>query len=93
MNARSNAAIRTLARSNSAGQVFLNATYSFSGKVTALVRALLNRRAAGKLQQLSDHQLADIGLTRDDLRRGYAVPFSADPTIELARSARRNAYL
>jgi len=93
MNARSFAATRTVARSINAGQFFVNATYAVSGKVTALVRMLLNRRTAGKLHQLSDHQLADIGLTRDDLRSAFAVPFTADPTAELAFCARRNSCL
>ncbi|MCY0093881.1 DUF1127 domain-containing protein [Hoeflea ulvae] len=90
MNARSFAASRTLARSFNAGQVVLNAIYAASGKGTALVRVLLNRRIAGKLQQLSDHQLADIGLTRGDVRCGMSMPFNTDPTTELARRARCN---
>lgn len=92
MNVRSFAAVRTSARSMSAGPVFLNAMHIASGRVKAIVRALLNRRVAGKLDQLSDHELSDIGLTRDDLRFGKSMPFNADPTTELARRARRNSY-
>lgn len=92
MNVRSSAAVRTSARSMSAGPAFLNVLHAASGGVKALVRALLNRREAGKLDQLSDHELSDIGLTRDDLRFGKSVPFNADPTTELARRARRNSY-
>lgn len=91
MNARSYAATRNSARS-SAGQVFRHAISAVSGKVAALVRILLNRRVAGQLQHLSDHDLADIGLTRDDLRHGLSMPFTVDPTAELARRARQNAY-
>lgn len=91
MNARSYAAARNSARP-SAGQVFRHAISAVSGKVTALVRILLNRRVAGQLQHLSDHDLADIGLTRDDLRHGLSMPFTADPTAELARRAKQNAY-
>ena len=92
MNVRSSAAVRTSARSVSVGPAFLNALHTASGGVKALVRALLNRRVAGKLDHLSDHELSDIGLTRDDLRFGKSMPFNADPTTELARRARRNSY-
>ncbi len=92
MNARSYAAVRNSARANSAGLVFRHAISAVSGKVTALVRILLNRRIAGQLQHLSDHDLADIGLTRDDLRHGLSMPFTTDPTAELARRAQQNAY-
>ena len=92
MNVRSSAAVRMSARSMSVGPAFLNALHAASGGVKALVRALLNRRVVGNLDQLSDHELSDIGLTRDDLRFGKSVPFNADPTTELARRARRNSY-
>jgi uncharacterized protein YjiS (DUF1127 family) len=92
MNVRSFAAVRTSARSMSAGPVFLNALHAVSGQVRALARALLNRRVAGRLDQLSDHELSDIGLTRDDLQFGKSMPFNADPTAELARRARLNSY-
>ena len=92
MNARSYAAARTPARSVSVGPAILNVLYNAFGKVKALVRALLNRRAAGNLERLSDHELSDIGLTRDDLRFGRSMPLNADPTIELARRARFNSY-
>jgi len=92
MNARSYAAARTSARSMSVGTVFLNALYAASGSVKALVCALLNRRVAGRLEHLSDHELSDIGLTRDDLRFGKSMPFNADPTAELSRRARLNSY-
>lgn len=92
MNARSHAAARTPARPTSVVPAFLNALHAASGKVADLVRVLLNRRLVGKLEQLSDHDLADIGLTRDDLRHGRSVPFTADPTAELARRARLNSY-
>ncbi|MCZ4290818.1 DUF1127 domain-containing protein [Hoeflea alexandrii] len=92
MNVRSSAAVRTSARFLSVAPVFLNAMHFASSNVKALVRALRNRRVAGKLDQLSDHELSDIGLTRDDLQFGKSMPFNADPTAELARRARRNSY-
>jgi len=90
MNARNLAAARASASSISVGPGSLNALHAVSGKVKALARAMFNRRVIGNLEQLSDHELSDIGLTRDDLRFGRSVPFTADPTTELARRARRN---
>ena len=92
MNARNIAAARASASSITVGPGSLNALHSVSAKAKALLRALLNRRVIGNLEQLSDHELSDIGLTRDDLRFGRSVPLNADPTSELARRARRNTY-
>jgi hypothetical protein len=39
------------------------------------------------LARLDDRQLADIGLTRSDLRDAYAEPLWEDPTSVLARRA------
>lgn len=55
---------------------------------SALV-ALLNRRAANRLDELDDRQLEDIGLPRGELHvilRGTA--FYEDPTRRFALSAR-----
>ncbi|WP_081964006.1 DUF1127 domain-containing protein [Hoeflea sp. BAL378] len=89
MNARNFAAARAPASSAAVGPGSLAAV---SGKMKALLRALFNRRVVGNLEQLSDHELSDIGLTREDLRFGRSVPFNSDPTAELARRARRNVY-
>ncbi|MGD9921100.1 MAG: DUF1127 domain-containing protein [Pseudorhodoplanes sp.] len=51
-------------------------------------RALKNRRRAGMLAGLDDRMLADIGLTRSDLRDAYAEPLWRDPTDMLAGRAR-----
>ena len=91
MNARNFAAARASASSSAVGPGFLNVLASVLRQMKALVRALFNRRVIGNLEQLSDHELSDIGLTREDLHFGRSVPFNADPTTELARRARRNA--
>jgi uncharacterized protein YjiS (DUF1127 family) len=49
----------------------------------ALYRAWKNRRAFYRLGELSDAELADIGLTRTDLHVAVTAPFAADPTVRL----------
>ncbi|WP_181705974.1 DUF1127 domain-containing protein [Chthonobacter rhizosphaerae] len=43
-----------------------------------------NRRRLKGIAELDDYLLADIGLTRDDLRTAYALPVHRDPTEYLA---------
>lgn len=54
----------------------------------ALFRAISNRREVGNLAQLSDHHLADIGLTRTDLAVALRTPIDVDPTVRLDVMAR-----
>ncbi|ESX82769.1 MULTISPECIES: DUF1127 domain-containing protein [unclassified Mesorhizobium] len=46
-------------------------------------RAWKNRRAFYRLGEMSDAELADIGLTRADLHVAVGVPFGRDPTERL----------
>jgi hypothetical protein len=46
-----------------------------------------NRRDAMRLAGLDDRMLADIGLTRSDLRDAYSEPLWHDPTDVLAQRA------
>src|SRR5687768_14353182 len=48
---------------------------------------LRHRREATRLAALDDRMLADIGLTRSDLRDAYAEPLWHDPTNVLAHRA------
>ncbi len=50
-------------------------------------RAAKNRHSANMLAKLDDRMLADIGLTRSDLRDAYAEPLWEDPTFVLAQRA------
>ena len=51
--------------------------------VSNVYRAWKNRRAFYRLGEMSDTELADIGLTRADLHVAVAVPFGRDPTVKL----------
>jgi uncharacterized protein YjiS (DUF1127 family) len=52
-----------------------------------VLRAAKNRHSASMLARLDDRMLADIGLTRSDLRDAYAEPLWEDPTSVLAQRA------
>jgi uncharacterized protein YjiS (DUF1127 family) len=51
------------------------------------VRVAKARRSFAALTQMTDHELKDIGLTRQDLWNAAAVPLDQDPTRYLARAA------
>ncbi len=53
-----------------------------------LSRVMANRRQAGMLASMDDRMLADIGLTRSDVRDAYAEPLWRDPTDILAGRVR-----
>jgi uncharacterized protein YjiS (DUF1127 family) len=52
------------------------------------LRIAENRRVLGALAELDDRGLADIGLSRQDLRDVTALPVGADASIALAERAR-----
>jgi uncharacterized protein YjiS (DUF1127 family) len=58
-----------------------------------VVRNWFARRTVRKLECLTDHELKDIGLSRDDLYFVMRLPLTADPIWEMERlrmlSARR----
>lgn len=53
-----------------------------------LLRTLRNRREIGSLEHFSDHELADIGLTRGDLRAAFGEGRFTDPSPYLTQVAR-----
>ncbi|MFN4274517.1 MAG: DUF1127 domain-containing protein [Aliihoeflea sp.] len=63
-----------------------------AGKVRGFARMWVNRRHMAELAELSDYQLADIGLTREDLKVARSLPLGRDPTVCLADVARRRAF-
>lgn len=51
------------------------------------LRAWKNRREFYHLGQMSDTELADIGLTRSDLTVAIDLPYGSDPTAHLGALA------
>jgi uncharacterized protein YjiS (DUF1127 family) len=74
-----------------AGGVLVRAFASLLALVTywlkQLARARRHRREAGILAGLDRHMLADIGITRGDLRDAFSEPFWEDPTALLRERA------
>jgi len=69
----------------------VHAVYAFTvARARGLLELLKNRRDAASLAGLDDRMLADIGLTRGDLRDAYSEPVWRDPTaILMSRSQER----
>jgi len=57
-----------------------------------LFRALINRRQMGRLCDMTDSGLADIGLMRGDLHFARRAPLNIDPTARLAIVARERVH-
>ena len=75
---------------------------AFVTTFTSLVRAaaertgfvakiMVNRWMAKPLCDFTDHELADIGLSRSDVREALDGPLHADPSLRLAAIARGNS--
>jgi uncharacterized protein YjiS (DUF1127 family) len=64
-----------------------DASHSFAGLRRAFSN-WLRRRRLRRVDDLDDHILWDIGLTRDDLRAALKLPLSVDPVWELNRQSR-----
>ena len=64
------------ARSASPAASIVNAVANF-------LRAWKNRREFYRLGEMSDTELADIGLTRSDLTVAVDLPYGSDPTVHL----------
>ena len=71
------------------GASWIAAARRVSGMAAALYRDWNNRRHFRCLQEMSDWELADIGITRDDLRAAWKRRPDVDPTAHLAALARQ----
>ena len=56
-------------------------------RIRALAQTVKNRRDAAVLAGLDEHMLADIGLTRGDVRDAFSEPVWRDPTNLLVSRA------
>lgn len=72
------------------------ARYSLISALTRLIaaawRGVSNRKQIAKLQDLTDSQLQDIGLTRGDVRQVLRMPLFTDPSPVLTAWARERDY-
>lgn len=70
------------------GASWIAAARRVSGVAAAFYRDWNNRRQFRRLKEMSDWELADIGLTRDDLRAAWSRRPNVDPTAHLAQLRR-----
>lgn len=64
-----------------------DAAYPFAALRRAF-RNWLSRRRLRQVDELDDHILRDIGLSRDELRTALSLPLAVDPVQELQRRSR-----
>jgi uncharacterized protein YjiS (DUF1127 family) len=65
-----------------------NIVASVVRRVAHAVSVSRNRKALAALARLDEHMLADMGLTRADIRDAVAQPLWSDPTAVLAERRR-----
>jgi len=75
---------KTSARTVSGSPLTAAVWRGLSNAVAFAVTVIRNRAAVRSLGDLDDYLLADIGLTRADLREAIAVPLTDDPSRLLA---------
>ena len=66
-------------------------THAFSA-VRRIVRNWWKRRSLRKLEDLDDHMLMDIGLSRVELISAQKLPLDVDPVGEIGRQSRLEPY-
>ena len=59
--------------------------------IAKLAHSITNRVRVNKLTEMTDQQLADIGLMRSDVRSALDSGLLDDPSLHLARAAKRHA--
>ncbi|HEV7319864.1 MAG TPA: DUF1127 domain-containing protein [Ensifer sp.] len=64
-----------------------------TGMLTSTWRQLRNRYAIGRLNDLDDRQLLDMGLKREDVKEAITSPFFDSPASYLTRASRNRASL
>jgi len=64
-----------------------DAAHAFAGARRVLAN-WFRRRRLRRVDDLDDHILQDIGISRDDLRAALRLPLSVDPVWEVQRQSR-----
>jgi len=60
-------------------------------RMAKFARSIMNRLAVNKLTEMTDQQLADIGLVRSDVVNALEIGLLDDPSLLLARAAKKRA--
>jgi uncharacterized protein YjiS (DUF1127 family) len=69
----------------------LERTHAFP-TLRRIVKNWWKRRSLRKLEDLDDHMLMDIGVTRAELIYAQRLPLDVDPVGEIGRRARLEVY-
>ena len=75
------------------GALWIAAAKRVSGVVAAIYRDWNNRRQFRCLRDMSDWELADIGLTRDDVRMAWRHRLDIEPTAHLSQVVSQRSTL
>lgn len=73
-------------------QSYASRAVGVTGMLTSVWQAR-NRYAIGRLNDLDDRQLLDMGLKREDVREAITSPFFDNPASYLTRASRNRASL
>jgi len=74
------------------GAGLMAAANQLLGLIRPILRMVKHRRDAAVLASLDDRMLADLGLTRGDLRDALSGPFWRDPTALLVSRVRERRH-
>lgn len=74
-------------------QSYASRAVGVTGMLTSVWQQLRNRYAIGRLNDLDDRQLLDMGLKREDVREAITSPFFDNPASYLTRASRNRASL
>jgi len=71
-------------------RVFLSVVETVAARLRLVAAAFRRRRDLAALASLDERMLADIGLTRSDLRAAFSEPLWRDPTAILVNRVERH---
>ncbi len=82
---------KTSARTHSGVSTLAGIGRGVRNAIAVAFTVIRNRAAVKSLGDLDDYMLADIGLTRADLREAASAPIHHDPTLALAMKVHAGA--